>query len=284
MASTSYSATWISNLRHRRQLSLRALSRLTGIPKSSLHDLESGRHQPDQAEQAGLITRLSQFTVAEDRILGLQCIPPRPAYVNRLRHQMMDAAAQANRVLIFYPMLPPWLTASRFVRQAMELLPGTSVADYLVRHLIEPLDRDYSLIHPIARAIINKLECRQAEFASVPESTLKKQFAHFLNELIDERNIHLPIVSDDAVTQMSAGCAEATAVIVLDHEKMLRVLNTSSVEWIDAAGSNHARQLITSTLESFHCMLASADDSTGQSTLYSSYESLRFARNEEVSR
>jgi hypothetical protein len=283
MSSAPFHASLIANLRHRRRLTFRAMAGLTGIPKSSLFDLEVGRRRPTDDEWRGMSLLLDALLEPEDRIVGLTCYPPRPKVESRLGQRLAAALNQADRAVVVYPTLHPWLAVSRVVREAVSHhdLP---FVDRVVEQALKRLKSGGRLVFPVPVGVMNRLFSREAEFTAVPKSTLRRQLGHLLDTVIDEFNVSMPAVDSSAHATFHALNAQVRTTVLIDDTTLVRVLMNGSIQWVDGGASNEAGQFVAHVGAQVDTLLASAIDPNGQAVIYGAYDRLFGGRRCEVSR
>jgi transcriptional regulator with XRE-family HTH domain len=273
MSSAPSSAAWITNLRHRRQLSLRDLARLTGIPKSSLCDLEHGRRQITHEESRRLDAVLGSLTLADDRIVGVACYPATPKYESVLIERLAESIECADRTVVVYPSIHPWLLGTRTVREAVSH-HGLPTVDRVVEEALRLAARPRGLVFPVGAGLMNRLLARDAEFARLSQSSLRKQLAHFIDIVLDDSAARTPLVDDNWLSLFFAGQSGVRTPVVVDGSTVVRVLGNNSVQWIDADASDEARQRVEAISTAVDRLIATAKGNDGSSTVYSVYSRL----------
>lgn len=283
MSSAPFPQSVVANVRHRHQLTYRSMASLTGIPKSSLCDIEKGKRRLAEAEWREVISLLTPLAERDDQVEGLSCYRPDPKAERELVTRLIDALNESARTVIVYPTLHPWLSVSRIVRESLSHHDLPRV-DRVVEEALEESHNLRQLVFPVPQRVIQRmLEC-EAEFTALPASTVRRQLMYFVNHIIDELGIALPIVDDTAHSLFLAFNAQVRTTVLIDDNALVRVLANGSVQWVDAEASQDASQLVFQVAERVEKLVATAIDLNGSTTLFNAFES-RFAKSHrEVAR
>jgi hypothetical protein len=227
--------------------------------------------------------RLSLLSQPEDRVIGLTCYSPTPKATFELGHKLVDALNQADRAVVIYPTLHPWLAATRIVRDAngRHRLPKV---DRPLEVALQQLGRCRQLVFPVSGQLVQRMLARDAEFTSMPASTLRRQLAHFLDHIIDELGVAVPIVSDSAHALFLAFNSQVRTTVLIDDTRLVMVLMNGSVQWVEAGASDDAEQLVGQTATRVERLLATAVDPDGRNTFYAAHERCFGRRDCEVMR